>query len=995
MKFSRHIPILLLAIVPIYTNAQTPYWQQQVDNEIEVSLDDVNHLLRGHIDITYKNNSPDTLKFIYFHLYPNAYGSDRTAYEKQSVENGNTNHYFAKEKDWGFMDSLDFQVSNGTYSQRAAMATTIDPDIIQVALPRALPPGNALHLETNFRVKIPKCFSRMGHEGQEYQISQWFPKPAVYDAAGWHAIPYLDQGEFYSEFGSYKVAITLPANYVVMATGDIQEPGETQWLDSLALLPVPKVSLKDTATVASDARFKTVTFVQDNVHDFAWFASKKWVVRKDTVTVPGNGQPVRIYTAFSPKYQKSWEKSTDYVKEAIRKYSAEVGAYPYLSVKAVDGALSAGGGMEYPTITVIAHMYKASEVRATILHEVGHNWFYGILGSNERSYPWMDEGINSFYDNKHGAMEPSLKSMKKGDMFLLYAMLAADHCSLPADTAAAVYPEMNYGADIYGKAGFYMAWLEGYMGKDTFGKAMHDYFQAWKFKHPQPADFRQAMQGHTPKNLDWFFDHVFPSAKAPDFAIASVKKANGGIDVLVKNKTGLLAPVGLLLYQEHDSLPSATVWTEPFAGQTTVHFKEDAYRNIVISDAVPDYVTSNNARKSSFAIKPFLGLNTDTVTKVWVAPAIGRNLYNGFMLGALLHNVTLPANRFSFAVAPMYAFGSKTFVGTGTMGYTWYKDEGKLHDIVLRLDAKTFAMNKTNLNISTPLAARYVKIAPELVFNFRKPEWRSTINRSLAAKVYFIGEQNFTYTFNTEDSLYYPSYGNTEKNIYGLLRYTFHNARTLNPYGYKLEAQAGKQFAKLSAEANVRIDYHAKNKGLHVRAYGGKFFNFSANGYDSYRYRIANTYSGWNDYLYDETYWGRNAQTGSASQQISLKEGGFKINTLQYANQLGLSDNWLLSLNLETDLPLWNLPIRLFADVAAFSGARQQNPSGSGILYEAGIAIVPNKYIAAYFPLIMGSDYGDYTKSVYPKNRFWKMVSVRIDIGNIDWLKPADFLVKK
>jgi len=240
---------------------------------------------------------------------------------------------------------------------------------------------------------------------------------------------------------------------------------------------------------------------------------------------------------------------------------------------------------------------------------------------------------------------------------------------------------------------------------------------------------------------------------------------------------------------------------------------------------------------------------------------------------------------------------------------------------------------------------------------------------------------------NSVDSLYRPSKAGSVDNYYGRVKYQHQNNRTFNPFSYTAEAQVGEKFAKLSLEGNLKIDYFMENKGLHIRAYAGKFFGFSNNRAETYRYNLANTYSGWNDYLYDETYLGRNEQSGFYAQQMSMKEGGFKVNTMQYATQLGLSDNWLFALNLKTDLPLWNLPIRLFADVATFSNAKETNPSGATILYEAGLEVYISDYLSVYLPLVMSKDLSDYTKSMYPESRFLKTISFSLNIGNINWLK--------
>jgi len=992
-----------LLTLSLCSKAQQAYWQQKVDNDIEVALDDKQHMLRGHISMDYYNNSPDTLKFIYFHLFPNAYKTDRTAYEKQAVEDGNTWHYFSDEKDRGYMDSLRFSVTQDAGDiQQAGVVATKDEDIVRLILPDALAPGAHIKIETPFKVKIPLTFSRMGHSGQSYQISQWFPKPAVYDKKGWHPIPYLDQGEFYSEFGNYHVEITLPENYIVMGTGNIMNEAENAWLDGLSKLPLPNVSynikgterLTDTSLYkvpASSSNLKTVIFEEQDIHDFAWFADKRWVVRKDTVAVPGTDRAITAYTCFYPYHQKAWGKSIEQVKNAIRGYSKAVGPYPYMTVKAVEGALSAGGGMEYPTVTVIAASNNVNVVNVAIVHEVGHNWFYGMLGSNERDYPWMDEGINSFYQQKFVTDPPSIKSSPKEDNYLIYAMLGATHDLVPADTAAAVMPVLNYGGDIYGKFSYMLAWLESYMGKDTFEAAMRDYFRQWQYKHPQPEDFRRIMQQHTARNIDWFFDDAMSTTKPIDFAIGHVGK-NG---LILKNKTGVKAPVELVYYQK-GSTDSSTLWVEPFTGKKEVPFEvSDSYERIRIADVVPDCNIQNNENRSPLKLKPFVGLNLDPQRKIWFSPAAGFNYYDGFMAGLLLHNLTIPQNKFQFALAPLYAFGSKTFAGTGFVNYTKYYDDGLFHDIQFQIAAKSFSYDKTDLNISNYIYSRFIKVAPEWIFTFRKPYWRSPVERTLSLKGYWIREGQFDFTQNPVDSLYYASKGNAVDNFYGRVQYNYSNRRTFNPYSYKLEGQIGKQFAKLSAEVNLKIDYFQKHKALHIRAYAGKFFNLADDDFDAYRYRIAGTYSGQNDYLYDETYFGRSQQSGLWSQQISMKEGGFKVTTLQYASQLGLTDNWLFALNLKSDIPYLKLPIRLFADFGTFADAKQQNPSGASVLFDAGLELYISDYLNIYFPLLLSTDFKDYTKSVYTDKRFLRTITFSLNLGNISWAKmPRKILGK-
>ncbi|HPG11570.1 MAG TPA: M1 family peptidase, partial [Chitinophagaceae bacterium] len=223
--------LLFLQITFLNLYSQENYWQQNVDYTIDVSLNDKEHSLTGFETITYTNNSPDTLKFIWFHLWPNAYKNDKTAFSDQLLENGSTRFYFSSKEEKGYINRLDFKVNNITAS------TEDHPehiDIIKLILPSPLPPGQKAVITTPFHVKLPFNFSRGGHDGQSYQVTQWFPKPAVYDKNGWHPMPYLDQGEFYSEFGDFTVNITVPENYAVAATGELQNTDEKNWLASRA-----------------------------------------------------------------------------------------------------------------------------------------------------------------------------------------------------------------------------------------------------------------------------------------------------------------------------------------------------------------------------------------------------------------------------------------------------------------------------------------------------------------------------------------------------------------------------------------------------------------------------------------------------------------------------------------------------------------------------------------------------------------------------------------
>ncbi|PZF70915.1 M1 family metallopeptidase [Taibaiella soli] len=993
-----NLRLLLYFIIlgSITANAQSTYWQQEVNTRIDVRLDDKKHFLHGYEEFTYINHSPDTIKYLYIHLWPNAYKNDRTAFSEQQVTNGQTAFYFAKPKDRGYIDSLTFLIDGREadyYSEPNV------PDVARIDLLQPLPPGGQIKVTTPFRVKIPKVFSRMGHTGHAYYISQWFPKPAVYDQKGWHPIPYLDQGEFYSNFGSYDVSITLPKNYVVMATGNYTDESEINWLDSLSKVPFPSDTLYRKSWPKSSDVSKTIHFHEDNIHDFAWFADMRFIVRKDTVTLPGSSNAITAYTAFLPIHREQWMKGTDNLKSTLRHYNTYVGPYPYKTVKAAEGDMLAGGGMEYPTVTLIDRnaTYFLSSV---LVHEVGHNWFYGMLATNERDHPWMDEGINSYYERKtSGDISrdvESRKENKKNDVMenLVYYESVANRTDQPSNLSAPEYTRQNYGGDVYFKNALLLSWLEQYMGRDSFNAAMQDYFNQWQFKHPYPEDFRAIFEKHSTKPINWFFDEAMITKQPFDYKINHVERAGDSTVVTVTNKSDITAPVRINAYT-HDSLIAST-WSAPFRGKTQLALPPSAsgWTHIDVSKEIPELNLTNSEyrrrglmHRSGVQFGLGSGINLDYKERVYLLPALGYNEYDHFQLGLLFHNLGWPDKRFKFAVAPMYAFGSKSFTGTGTAAYSWFP-KATFKEIILQADAKSFHYNETEQNIPDPLYSRYIKVAPSLNFIFREKNALSPVVRTLTLKGYAISEDYFDYKMDPTDSLYKPSVKNQMK-YYGLLRYKHENRRTINPFNYSIEGQVGADFVKINLEGNLRIDYNKKNKSLYVRGYFGKFFAISNDEYAASRYYLNSTFTGANDYLYDDTYEGRSERDGFGGRQISIREGGFKIPTSFQNPIIGRSDNWLASLNLKTDLPLGKLPIRLFADMGTFANASLQNPSGNKYLFDGGVEVyLPfADMVSVYIPLVMSKDFSDYLKSIYGDKRFGKSIVFSLNLQHINWLK--------
>lgn len=500
--------------------AQSDYWQQQLRYDIKAELNDKEKSITGFETIVYKNNSPATLDYIWFHIWPNAYKNDSTALFKQ-IKNDSTRSKKAEHMGYGSIDGLAFKVNN----QPAKTEAHPNPnylDVIKLVLNKPLASGDSVTISTPFKVMLPPYFSRSGYADGEFMACQWYPKPAVFDKKGWHEFPYLDMGEFYSEYADYTVSLTVPSDYIVGATGLLQTKEELEAYKKLGTKNAADRKGKPAVyTPINKNPTKTLHYVAQQVPDFAWFADKNFVIQYDTVQLPG-GKVIDAFSYYHNKKNTIWNNSIDYIEDGVRKYSSWVGEYGYPVVQVVEGPKNnSSGGMEYPMITLITSPdAKVETLDAVIAHEIGHNWFMGMLGSNERNHTWMDEGLNTYFQFRYEAEkyrsnsvfgESLPKDMKKmpADEFLGIIYNAIDK-SLPMQSAMDIpadkFPNSEeYGLISYVKTALWMYLLESAIGREKTEQAVQNYFAKWKNKHPQPEDMRAAFEEVIGGNLEKFF----------------------------------------------------------------------------------------------------------------------------------------------------------------------------------------------------------------------------------------------------------------------------------------------------------------------------------------------------------------------------------------------------------------------------------------------------------------------------------------------------------
>ena len=949
------LAFVLIVCQNILIAQDADYFQQEVNYTIDVSLDDQNHVLRGFESFEYINNSAQTLDSIYIHIWPNAYRNRKTALAKQLIKMGNDVMYFASEEELGYIDSLNFKINNEPVEFR------IDEEFIDIGvlkLPSGLEPGESCVVTTPFKVKLPSGnISRLGHIGESYQITQWYPKPAVFDKEGWHQMPYLTQGEFFSEYGSFDVEITLPKNYVVGATGDLQTQSEIDWLNQKALEDSAWISKRvkandwkefdDMHYPSSVSEMKTLRFKQSMVHDFAWFADKRYRVLKGKVTLPHSSKTSTVWTMFTPRASELWSKSIEYMHDAIYSYSLWNGDYPYKQATAVDGTISAGGGMEYPNVTVIGSAGSAVGLETVITHEVGHNWFYGILGSNERENAWLDEGLNSYneqrylstkYPNKWLFVNEPRKIFKyaglneygvEDSQFLIYLISARSNMDQPLNVHSAAFSSLNYGAMVYAKSAIFMNYMRYYLGDQEMDASMQKYFEENKFKHPTEQDLQKAFE-NVSKPTSWFFNEVVHTSGELDYKIKKAKVEEEATVIKIKNKGKINGPVRIDMFN-NDSLVHSQ-WIDGFRTDTTfVVSKNSSVVRIDMNREMPEVNRTNNTSRTRgvfkkvepIQLKLIGSLENPKKSQIFWVPLIGWNNPSGFMPGLMFYNSIIPTKKFSYVIAPMLSLYSKTPTGALNLNYKFSQSEGMLESIDIGLRGKSY-LSITGQNPDSNL--QYFRTEPYLKFYIRPNDYSSLWRHELELS------SVITSTLASSESgirnLSRPNYFNR-------LNFRSNYSHPVFRSSFVLGIEQSDEFVKSQFEVRNRTSITER---LHIdsRAFAGWFFD-SRTDNPAYNWRMdGQGITNGSDYAYDAELLARN-NSGLFARQLTETQGGFKVPTaVAQSNQYLLSSNFKLGYG--------KFPIGLFADVG-FSSNRTVADAGAYISLAGGL-------LECYFPLL-------------------------------------------
>lgn len=521
----------------LLSNSQiNKYYQQQADYKMNIDVDVKNYQYNGHQQITYTNNSQDTLSVFYFHLYWNAFQPNSMMDQKLQELNKTADKRMITGEGKSRISSLKsneigYQKIKSLKQEGIPVTFTVEETILKVQLAKPILPHTTTHFEMEWTSQIPPVIRRAGRnnsEGIDLTMTQWYPKVVEYDYEGWHTFDYIAR-EFQGVFGNYDVTIAIDKNYIIGAGGVLQNPKDV------------KGYLADTQPVVK--KNKTFWhFKAENIHDFAWAADPDYTV--DSISIK-NGPLVYLI------YQKSeqtnyWEESKPYIKKYFSLMKENFGAYPYPTYSFIQGG---DGGMEYGMCTMIMGNAKSLEGLADLMfHEASHSWFQHILASNESMRAWMDEGFTSYAEHLMMAKifpdyvknypNPHYNSVEFYTEFIKTRQeevmgIFSDH----------FLTNNGYSVAAYIKGELFLVQLEYIVGRQTFFKIMKNYFETWKFKHPTDRDFIHIAQKISGMDLKWYWNYMTYTTRTIDYAIKSVEKEGKTTKVTLENLGNFPMPI--------------------------------------------------------------------------------------------------------------------------------------------------------------------------------------------------------------------------------------------------------------------------------------------------------------------------------------------------------------------------------------------------------------------------------------------------------------------
>ena len=593
--------LLLALFIPCglfaQNNPNPGYWQQHADYKMEVTMDVKTYQYKGKQTLVYTNNSPDTLRRVYYHLFNNAFqpGSAMDARLKtikdpdgRMVTKVKVGDKEVKESRTSTLkpNEIGYLKINNFKQDGLAATNKVVGTILEVTLAKPLLPKASTTFTLDFDGQVPVQIRRSGRnnkEGVELSMAQWYPKLAEYDFEGWHADPYIGR-EFHGVWGNFDVKITIDKNYILGGSGYLQNGNQIgyNYQDAGVNVTIPK-------------KQKTLTwhFVAPNVHDFTWAADKNYLHDKLQTE---DGVTLHFLYKNNPKILENWKNLQPKTAQLLKVFNETVGKYPYKQYSVIQGG---DGGMEYAMCTLILGEGTFDGLLGVTAHEMAHSWFQHVLATNEAKHSWMDEGFTTWLEN-HALNEIADEKVENPhkDSYAGYLSLVKSGKEQPQGTHADRYDENRpYSIQAYSKGNIFLSQLEYLIGRENLLKTLKRYYHDFKFTHPTPNDVKKTAERVTGANLDWYLTEWTQTTNTIDYGIKAVEE-NGNSTKLTLERIGRMPmPLEILIVYSDDTVETFYVpqtlmrWTKdnpyPKVKRTVTEGWDWAYPTFDISIGKP------------------------------------------------------------------------------------------------------------------------------------------------------------------------------------------------------------------------------------------------------------------------------------------------------------------------------------------------------------------------------------------------------------------------
>ncbi len=524
---------MVLFLVSSLVQAQPDRWQQRADYTMDVRMDVETNRYTGTQRLVYTNNSPDTLTHVYYHLYYNAF-QPGSAMDVRSLMLPDPDRRVGDRISKLGPDEIGYVKVLHLKHDGKAQAHTTEGTILEVKLDKPIAPNSSTVFEMEFEAQVPLQIRRAGRdnaEGIRYSMSQWYPKMANYDYMGWHPNPYIAR-EFYPIFGDFEVKLTIDSSYVVAGTGYLQNGQEIGHGYEDSSKPVKRANSKEL----------TWHFKSPNVPDFMWAADPDYVHLTYQME---NGPLLRFF--YQPGDQTSnWKNLPEPTAKAFEIMNRRFGEYPYKEYSVIQGG---DGGMEYPMGTLITGHRPFGSLLGVTVHELVHSWYQCVLASNESLVAWMDEGFTSYASAivMNEINGPAGADVHGGSYRSYYSIVRSGREEAMITHADHFNTNAAYSTAAYGKGAVFLQQLGYVIGQEALDRGMMNYYNTWKFKHPNANDFIRVMEKESGMVLDWYIDYFVNSTHTIDYAIESVTAEQGMTQVVLKRNQKMVMPVDLLV----------------------------------------------------------------------------------------------------------------------------------------------------------------------------------------------------------------------------------------------------------------------------------------------------------------------------------------------------------------------------------------------------------------------------------------------------------------